>query len=102
MRYFYGGPWPAGIQTGKLSRPYKRRLADGSTVEYGGWSMVFLELPLWGLCLILGAYPTVVLFRGPIRRRWRRRRGLCLECGYDVRLLTEPRCPECWTPTEND
>jgi len=100
FRYFYGGPWPAGIQTVNLARPYKRRLADGSSVDYWSLSLIFLELPLLGLCLIFGAYPTVVLFRGPIRRRRRRRRGLCLKCGYDVRLLTEPRCPECWTPTE--
>lgn len=95
-RQFLDGPWPAGIQTKTQARPIKYRLADGSTVESWSWSMVFLELPLWGLCPVLGAYPTLVLFRGPIRRR-----GLCLKCGYDVRLLTEPRCPECWTSTGN-
>ena len=77
LRYFYEGPWPAGIRTWNLPRPYKRRSADGSSVDYRSYSQVFLELPLWGLCLIFGAYPTVVFFRGPIRRRlqlWRDRR----------------------------
>ncbi len=101
LRYFYEGPWPAGIQTRDRSQPRKGRLADGSSVDYWSWSRVFLELPLWGLCLVLGVYPTVALYRGPLRRRWRRSRGLCLKCGYDVRLLTEPRCPECGNPFDH-
>ena len=27
--------------------------------------------------------------------RWRN--GYCINCGYDVHFLTEPRCPECGT-----
>ncbi len=30
--------------------------------------------------------------------RWRHRRPECVACGYDLRGLTEPRCPECGTP----
>ncbi|UCC32457.1 MAG: hypothetical protein JSU86_09280 [Phycisphaerales bacterium] len=100
FRNFYRGPWPAGIQTANLSRPYKRRLADGSSVDYWSLSRVFLELPLWGLCLIFGSYPTVMLFRGPIRRRWRRRRGLCLNCGYNLTGNVSGICPECGTRIE--
>ncbi|MBU0717865.1 MAG: hypothetical protein KJ749_06410, partial [Planctomycetes bacterium] len=102
LRRFYGGPWPAEIRTENLTTPYKRVVADGSSDEYLSRSMLFLELPLWGLTVVLGAYPTGVLYRGPIRRWRRRRRGLCLKCGYDLRLLTEPRCPECANPFDPD
>ena len=96
-RYFYLGSWPAGIRTSTMRRPYKRRLPDGSRVEYRSSSMVFFELPLWGLCLISAPYPIVVLFRGPIRRRRRRSRGECVRCGYDLRGNESGACPECGT-----
>ncbi len=57
-----------------------------------------LETPWWllavlsGLC---GIYPAVAFFRGPVRRWRRRKRGLCVHCGYNLTGLTEPRCPEC-------
>lgn len=94
-RYFYTGPWPAGIRTVNVIRPIRRVTAVGTTTGFRSYSWVFLELPLWALCPILGAYPLMVLLRGPIRRHTRRRRGLCLWCGYDLRLLKECRCPEC-------
>ena len=36
----------------------------------------------------------------PMRRRKRKKLGLCIECGYNLRGLTELRCPECNTPFE--
>jgi hypothetical protein len=53
-----------------------------------------LSFPLWLPTAIfsLGLIPAVL---GLIRRRYRRNRGLCLKCGYDLTGLPQPRCPEC-------
>ena len=55
-----------------------------------GWSVL---IPLWIPALLFSAP-----FLLPLPRRWRRRKrkklGLCLECGYDLRASKE-RCPEC-------
>ncbi len=48
-------------------------------------------VPLLGFVLALAylmALPSLL-------RRRRRRSGLCVQCGYDLRGLTTPRCPEC-------
>jgi hypothetical protein len=38
-----------------------------------------IQVSLWGLAMLFGAYPAIALFRGPVRR-WRRlRRGVCLQ-----------------------
>ncbi len=34
---------------------------------------------------------------GPYRRRKRKKLGLCVKCGYNLKGLTEQRCPECGT-----
>jgi hypothetical protein len=52
--------------------------------------------PHWTLG-ILGIIPLIALFLRGARRRSRIRRGLCGECGYDLRA-SQHRCPECGTP----
>jgi len=52
------------------------------------WSM-FIAVPIVALLLL----SVLHLYRS-IRRRRRLRRGLCIDCGYDLRAATE-RCPEC-------
>jgi hypothetical protein len=54
-----------------------------------------VELPVW-LIVILAGVPPLMWVRVGIRRRQRRRKGLCLNCGYDLRA-TPQRCPECGT-----
>jgi hypothetical protein len=36
------------------------------------------------------------------RRFWRRRRGRCQRCGYDLRGLSGGACPECGTATTTE
>ncbi len=52
-----------------------------------------VSLPLWIPSLLFGAWPAWLLF--PVhRRRKRKKLGLCVKCGYDLRGSKE-RCPEC-------
>jgi hypothetical protein len=54
-----------------------------------------------GLLLAAGTlaslYPLLLILRGPIRRWERRRRGLCINCGYNLTGNESGVCPECGT-----
>jgi hypothetical protein len=52
-------------------------------------------IPMWATTLLLAAYPAFALARAAVLRPWRRRRNLCMYCGYNLTGLTRPRCPEC-------
>ena len=61
----------------------------------GSQFTTMLKLPLWIPFLAFTAFPTIAFLRGPVRRNRRRKRGLCVGCGYNLTGLTVPRCPEC-------
>jgi hypothetical protein len=53
-----------------------------------------ITFPLWPIALVTAIAPALWLKRA--LRDWRRRRrGLCVACGYDMRGLDGRRCPEC-------
>jgi len=68
----------------------------GGTLLTWGWKYSALIVPYWALVLVLVILP-VASFRGIVIRLWRKRRGQCLTCGYDLRH-SQDRCPECGTP----
>jgi len=52
-----------------------------------------LSIPLWLPTLLFGVWPAWLLL--PFhRRRNRKKHGLCVKCGYDLRA-SKDRCPEC-------
>lgn len=62
--------------------------------DSGQTSRVFF-IPLWIPLLPLIALAALLFYRD----RTRRVPGFCRKCGYDLRAITAPRCPECGTPT---
>lgn len=76
-----GGPTQSSNASGWIS---------GSSIHAPWWAPVLVLLT----CLLL-------LFIGPFRRFRRKRRELCVRCGYNLRGLSQAirqHCPECGTP----
>jgi hypothetical protein len=57
-----------------------------------------VSFPCWLMVIVL-VLPMSRIFASVSRRTRRKRRGLCNECGYDLRA-TPNRCPECGTPAK--
>lgn len=56
-----------------------------------------LGCSFWLLFLLFATYPAVTYIRGPLRRYHRRKRGLCVRCGYNLTGNVSGVCPECGT-----
>jgi len=54
-----------------------------------------LKLPIWLLFILFSIYPTIAFISGPLRRYRRRRKGLCIHCGYNLTGNTTGVCSEC-------
>ncbi|MGA2496726.1 MAG: hypothetical protein ABSH20_03235 [Tepidisphaeraceae bacterium] len=58
-----------------------------------------VRVPHWFIAILSGIFPGLWAMRYLRYRRLRHRKrwGLCLQCGYDLRASPD-RCPECGTP----
>ena len=66
--------------------------------DYRGLRIVWFCYPhkrLWIPLAMFSAYPSVAFIRGPLRRYRRRKRGLCVRCGYDLTGNVSGACSEC-------
>ena len=64
------------------------------------WTTHSLHVSYRLLVVVFAAYPTIAFIRGPLRRWRRRRKGLCLKCGYDLTGNVSGICPECGMAVE--
>ena len=55
--------------------------------------------PTWPIIVIFTLFPGTVLVYGPLRRHRRRKKGLCIHCGYNLTGNVSGVCPECGEKT---
>ncbi len=84
--------------TGKFWRswdPIRPFRWDNSTITWRGigYRTKTISLPHW-LFVLVFSIPLFVAGKRVHRRRKRKKLGLCIKCGYDLRGSME-RCPEC-------
>ncbi|UCE59596.1 MAG: hypothetical protein JSU63_19400 [Phycisphaerales bacterium] len=97
---YWGMPWT--VKGWYFSRASTAGLTHVSIwwpmiTQTGGFSsrLSGVFVPLFWVALLTGIYPTIACIRGPLRRWRRRRKGLCLNCGYDLTGNESGVCPEC-------
>jgi hypothetical protein len=97
VRHARFGPkaWPGASFAKWLGIGWHREVLAKPTNDVTFRAASSFAIPTWMLVLGMGIWP--VRSGSVALRRWRRRRaGLCLVCGYDLRESVE-RCPECGT-----
>ena len=92
----FGGGWQNALRVTTLPRRTRALPTVFSS---------YVRLPVSLVAVVMLIAPATAAIRGPILHRYRqrrdayrRKRGLCVKCAYDLRGLPEPRCPECGTP----
>ena len=74
-----------------VTRKHDFNLVDGTQPH----TVYVVDCPTWVPVVVLAVYPTLAFIRAPLRRWRRRRRGLCIKCGYDLTGNESGVCPEC-------
>lgn len=95
IRYTHGRPGTVRPYALVSNRWNPRQGATTPTIRMFG-----VRTWIWPPIALFAAYPILTFARDRYSRRvrlCRKRNGQCLECGYDLTGLVEPRCPECGT-----
>ena len=79
------GPWAGFMYIAAAIPDHRVQVLD----------MRALLVPFWCVALLFLTYPTTAFIRGALRRYRRRRKGLCLKCGYNLTGNVTGVCSEC-------
>lgn len=66
-----------------------------SSTRKGEFTQTWLVFPFWLSTTLLSVISLNPVFRGPVLQIWRRFRGRCAFCGYDLTGNRTGRCSEC-------
>jgi hypothetical protein len=100
-------PAPAPLAAGATASPLGEGLFGfvagntdaGGIADIPGSRLFYVIVPDWSATLAFTIAGLWLLLGKPAQRQRRRAKGLCVNCGYDLRE-TRDRCPECGTPIE--
>jgi hypothetical protein len=92
-------PFPGAVAYSRTwPNPCPHALAVDAKGAGGLLKTTDLWFSVWLIPASFSIYPLFVVgLAGALRRRRRRRKGLCVKCGYDLTGLPQRRCPECGT-----
>ncbi len=95
-----GREWHWGSETRVVWPLIKDRSPRFIPWMYQTPSSMLASVPLYAVIILFATYPTIAFIRGPLRRWRRRRKGLCVNCDYNLTGNVSGVCPECGTKIE--
>ena len=93
--------WAVAYSRDTVTLPPKMVKRDRSLGREATSQRLFWKatVQLWLLLVLFGAYPVTAFIRGPLRRWRRRKRGLCIRCGYNLEGNVSGVCSDCGEAT---
>ena len=95
MYWTVGDPSKPDIGWGWLGFGFRRGPMYSQHDNKYSHTVYGVSCPWWFGIVAFGTYPLTAFIRGPVRRWRRRRKGLCIKCGYDLTGNISGVCPEC-------
>lgn len=89
----------SGLTVGRFRTVRTHWLPEMRSFAFGSMRMIDVTIPLWIPLFLFAALPSYALLKYHHLQK-QRKPGICVNCGYNLRGLSEPRCPECGTPFE--